>query len=130
MDLRGQVSAEFLLIVSFILLIVLVFSSIAGPQSQENSIAASAKEGASSAVAEITYSNVSMKPVKVMGVRITGGRNKTVTINLDSPLPQNYRATVINRTVEYILNLGGGVQRVNDTTVKLGDRTYTITLSP
>jgi len=31
MDLRGQVSAEFLLIVSFILLIVLVFSSIAGP---------------------------------------------------------------------------------------------------
>ena len=45
MDLRGQVSAEFLLIASFILIIVLVFSSIAGPQSQENSIAASAKEG-------------------------------------------------------------------------------------
>ena len=70
-----------------------------------------------------------MKPVKVMGVRITGDRNKTVTINLDSPLPQNYRATVINRTVEYILNLGGCV-RVNDTTVKLGDKTYTVTLSP
>ncbi|MCG2828429.1 hypothetical protein [Methanothermobacter sp. K4] len=125
MDLRGQVSAEFLLIVSFILIIVLVFSSIAGPQSQENSIATAAREGASSAVAEIAYTNVSMKPVKVTKTTITGGSNRTITLYFDTPLPSNYRTFVINRTVESLLSLNG-VKPVNSTTVRLGDRTYTV----
>lgn len=125
MDFRGQVSAEFLLIVSFIVIIVLVFSSIAGPQSQENSIAAAAREGASSAVAEIAYTNVSMKPVKVTKTTITGGNNRTITLYFDTPIPSNYRALVINRTVESLLGLSG-VKPVNSTTVRLGDKTYTV----
>ncbi|MDI9617593.1 hypothetical protein [Methanothermobacter sp.] len=125
MDFRGQVSAEFLLIVSFILIIVLVFSSIAGPQSQENSIAAAAREGASSAVAEIAYTNISMKPVKVTKTTITGGNNRTITVYFDTPIPSNYRAFVINRTVESLLSLNG-VKPVNSTTVRLGDKTYTV----
>ncbi|WP_370005426.1 hypothetical protein [Methanothermobacter sp. KEPCO 2] len=125
MDFRGQISAEFLLIVSFIVIIVLVFSSIAGPQSQENSIAAAAREGASSAVAEIAYTNVSMKPIKVTKTTITGGRNRTITVYFDTPLPSNYRTFVINRTVESLLGLSG-VKLVNSTTVRLGDKTYTV----
>jgi uncharacterized protein (UPF0333 family) len=125
MDFRGQISAEFLLIVSFILVIVLVFSSIAGPQSQENSIAAAAREGATSAISEMSYTNVSMKPMRVTGIKITGGSNRVISISFERPVPPEYRALVINRTVESLLTVSG-VKPVNSTTVRLGDRTYTV----
>lgn len=125
MDFRGQISAEFILIISFILIIVIAFSSIAGPQSQENSIAAAAREGASAAVAEMAYTNVSMKPIKVTKTTITGESNRIITVYFDTPIPSNYRALVINRTVESLLGLNG-VKPVNSTTVRLGDKTYTV----
>ncbi|MDI6817752.1 hypothetical protein ACRERI_01895 [Methanothermobacter thermautotrophicus] len=125
MDFRGQISAEFLLIVSFILVIVLVFSSIAGPQSQENSIAAAAREGATGAISEMSYTNVSMKPMRVTGIKITGGSSRVISISFERPVPPEYRALVINRTVESLLTVSG-VKPVNSTTVRLGDRTYTV----
>lgn len=125
MDFRGQISAEFLLIVSFILVIVLVFSSIAGPQSQENSIATAAREGATGAISEMSYTNVSMKPMRVTGIKITGGSNRVISISFERPVPPEYRALVINRTVESLLTVSG-VKPVNSTTVRLGDRTYTV----
>lgn len=125
MDFRGQISAEFLLIVSFILVIVLVFSSIAGPQSQENSIATAAREGATGAISEMSYTNVSMKPMRVTGIKITGGSNRVISISFERPVPTEYRALVINRTVESLLTVSG-VKPVNSTTVRLGDRTYTV----
>lgn len=125
MDFRGQISAEFLLIVSFILVIVLVFSSIAGPQSQENSIATAAREGATGAISEMSYTNVSMKPMRVTGIKITGRSNRVISISFERPVPPEYRALVINRTVESLLTVSG-VKPVNSTTVRLGDRTYTV----
>ncbi|AAB84930.1 MULTISPECIES: hypothetical protein [Methanothermobacter] len=125
MDFRGQISAEFLLIVSFIVVIVLVFSSIAGPQSQENSIATAAREGATGAISEMSYTNVSMKPMRVTGIKITGGSNRVISISFERPVPPEYRALVINRTVESLLTVSG-VKPVNSTTVRLGDRTYTV----
>ncbi|MGB4611273.1 MAG: hypothetical protein WBH74_01340 [Methanothermobacter thermautotrophicus] len=125
MDFRGQISAEFLLIVSFILVIVLVFSSIAGPQSQENSIATAAREGATGAISEMSYTNVSMKPMRVTGIKITGGNSRLISISFERPVPPEYRALVINRTVESLLTVSG-VKPVNSTTVRLGDRTYTV----
>jgi len=125
MDSRGQISAEFLLIVSFILIIVLAFSSIAGPQSQENSIAAAAREGATGAISEIAYTNVSLKPMRVTGINITGGNSRLIRISFDRQIPAEYRALVINRTVESLLTVNG-VRPVNSTTVRLGDRTYTV----
>ncbi|GAB4382066.1 hypothetical protein [Methanothermobacter thermautotrophicus] len=125
MDFRGQISAEFLLIVSFIVVIVLVFSSIAGPQSQENSIATAAREGATGAISEMSYTNVSMKPMRVTGIKITGGSNRVISIPFERPVPPEYRALVINRTVESLLTVSG-VKPVNSTTVRLGDRTYTV----
>lgn len=125
MDFRGQISAEFLLIVSFIVVIVLVFSSIAGPQSQENSIATAAREGATGAISEMSYTNVSMKPMRVTGIKITGGSSRVISISFERPVPPEYRALVINRTVESLLTVSG-VKPVNSTTVRLGDRTYTV----
>lgn len=125
MDFRGQISAEFLLIVSFIVVIVLVFSSIAGPQSQENSIATAAREGATGAISEMSYTNVSMKPMRVTGIKITGGSNRVISISFERLVPPEYRALVINRTVESLLTVSG-VKPVNSTTVRLGDRTYTV----
>jgi len=121
---RGQVSGEFVLIVSFILIIILVFASFIGPQMEENNIISSVREGASTAAAEIVYSNVSMQPIKLESIRVTGEKNKTITLVFDRPLPENYKPFVINRTIKSILDIGGGQLDYN--TVKVGDRTYTI----
>lgn len=123
-DRQGQVSAEFVLIVSFILIIILVFASFIGPQMEENNIISSAREGASTAATEIVYSNVSMQPIKLESIRVTGEKDKTITLVFDRPLPENYKPFVINRTIKSILNIGGN--QLNYNTVKVGDRTYTI----
>jgi len=123
-DRRGQVSAEFILIISFIVIIILVFASFIGPHIEENNVISAAREGASAAAAEITYSNVSMQPIRLESIRVTGAKDKSVVLNFDRPLPENYKAFVINRTVESILRVGG--DRVGDNKIKVGDRTYTI----
>ena len=121
---QGQVSAEFVLIVSFILIIILVFASFIGPQMEENNIISSVREGASTAATEIVYSNVSMQPIKLESIRLTGEKDKTITLVFDRPLPENYKPFVINRTIKSILDIGGN--QLNYNTVKVGDRTYTI----
>ncbi|MDI9624435.1 MAG: hypothetical protein QFX38_06075 [Methanothermobacter sp.] len=123
-DKRGQISGEFILIISFVVIIILVFASFIGPQIEENNIISAAREGASSAVTEITYSNVSMQPIRLEGIIVTGEKDKSIILNFDRPLPENYKAFVINRTVESILRVGGS--RVGDNKIKVSDRIYTI----
>ncbi|WP_455241031.1 hypothetical protein [Methanothermobacter tenebrarum] len=123
-DRQGQISAEFILIISFVIIIILVFASFIGPQIEENNVISAAREGASAAVTEITYSNVSMQPIRLESINVTGAEDKSVILNFDRPIPENYKAFVINRTVESILRIGG--TRVGDNKIKVGERTYTI----
>lgn len=126
-DGQGQISAEFILIISFIVIIILIFASSIDPQIEENNIIAASREGASAAVSELAYSNASMEPIRLERILSTGGKNKNVTLIFDRPLPENYKSFIINRTIGSILEIGG-ITRINYNTVKVGDRTYTIVI--
>ncbi|MBU4535759.1 MAG: class III signal peptide-containing protein [Euryarchaeota archaeon] len=106
MDKKGQLSAEFVLLVGFILLVVLIFASIAGDQSEVNSVVASAKQGASEAVSERVFINSSATPVRVTTVTVTGNENKTIQIRLSQSVSPEFKTNVLNSSLKAVDDLG------------------------
>lgn len=125
MDIRGQISIELLLILGFILIIVLMVASLAGPLIEENSITSAARQGASNALYEITSSNVNVPPTRVTKLNVTDNGNVTIKIMFSSNLPANYNPFILNKTMQSILNQSGFTM-VNNTTVKGNSKYYTI----
>jgi uncharacterized protein (UPF0333 family) len=125
MDIRGQMSIELLLILGFILIIVLMVASLAGPQIEENSITSAARQGASNALYEITSTNVNIPPSRVTKLNVTGTNNVTIKVMFSNNLPGNYTPFILNRTMQSILNQSGFTM-VNNTTVKGNSKYYTI----
>ncbi len=125
MDIRGQMSIELLLILGFILIIVLMVASLAGPQIEENSITSAARQGASNALYEITSTNVNIPPSRVTKLNVTGTNNVTIKVMFSNNLPANYTPFILNRTMQSILNQSGFTM-VNNTTVKGNSKYYTI----
>ena len=83
MDQRAQISIEYILLVSIILLIIIVFALVITDQSEQNNIATAVQLGASNATANITLTNTSQSPVQVTEVTMSNGTtNQSVTINM------------------------------------------------
>lgn len=128
MDIRGQMSIELLLILGFILIIVLMVASLAGPLIEENSITSAARQGASNALYEITSSNVNVPPTRVTKLNVTGADNVTIKVMFSNNIPANYTPFILNKTMQSILNQSGFTM-VNNTTVKGNSKYYTIIIS-
>jgi len=124
MDKRAQVSAEFVLLVGFILVIVLVFASIISEQSELNSILASARTGASDAVAEIFLLDRGMGPVRVEGIDTVGTDNITIRIRLSSSVSSYYQDLIRYRTLNSMA--AQGYTLVNNTTIVTSRHTYQV----
>lgn len=130
MDQRAQISAEFILFVAIVLAVVLVFAVVVSDQSEMNSIATAAREGAANATAQISILNASMTPVRVTNIsmtNMTGGYNVTIVINLSNPGLSAAQKDII---------LGGAMQSINSTgyqsitnTVTTSKHNYTISVA-
>ncbi|MDP3033919.1 MAG: hypothetical protein Q8M97_02255 [Methanobacteriaceae archaeon] len=126
MDVRGQISIEFLLILGFIIVIVLVVASIAGPQIEQNSISSAVREGSSNALYELSSTNTSFTPNRVTRINMSGSGNNTyIKVIFSNPLPSNYQSFVLNKTMQSVLNQSGFTM-INNTTVKSSNKIYTI----
>lgn len=126
MDVRGQISIEFLLILGFIIVIVLVVASIAGPQIEQNSISSAVREGSSNALYELSSTNTSFTPNRVTRINMSGSGNITyIKVQFSNPLPSNYQSFVLNQTMQSVLNQSGFTM-INSTTVKSSNNIYTI----
>lgn len=126
MDVRGQISIEFLLILGFIMVIVLVFASLAGPQIEKNSITSAAREGASNSLSGIASTNTSFTPNRVTKINMTDAGNVTyIQIQFFNTLPANYQSLVLNQTMQSVLNQSG-FTFINNNTVKSSNEIYTI----
>jgi uncharacterized protein (UPF0333 family) len=128
MDVRGQISIEFLLILGFIMVIVLMVASLAGPQIEENSITSAAREGASNALYELSSTNANMTPNRITKLIVAGNDNKTIQIQFSNDLPDDFKPIVLNETIESILNQTG-FSFVNNSTVKGSSKYYTVVIS-
>jgi len=125
MDQRAQISAEFILLIGFVFVIVLLIAGYVGEQNELNVISAAARDGAMKSVSEIVLLNRNVGAVKVESINMTGGQNKTIQIKLSGPIPSSYNTQIINQTLSSIASQG--FDRVNDTIVT-GRYRYNVTI--
>lgn len=109
MDQRGQISIEFVLVMSLMLVIVLLAGSYAGGQNEINTVTAAARTGSMDAVTNLTLLNVNMEPIRVEDIRMSGsGQNLTILINVSGPISTSANRTIFTATIQSILNLNQG----------------------
>ena len=68
MDQRAQISIEYILLIAIILLVVLIFASIAFNENENNDVASAVQLGANNATANMVFTNTSQAPVRVTSV--------------------------------------------------------------
>lgn len=82
MDQRAQISIEYILLVSIVLLIVLVFALVATDQSEQNNVATAVQLGASNATANLVFTNNSQSPVQVTSVNMSTANSTNSSIKM------------------------------------------------
>lgn len=127
MDRKGQISAEFLILMGFVLVIVLVFANVIGDQNEVNNVVTSAKQGASDALAELVFNDRTLTPVRVNTINVVGDENKDIQITLSREISPDNKAIVKERALSSIKDLG--FEREGDTIIT-GRYQYTVTIIP
>jgi hypothetical protein len=126
MDIKGQLSAEYILILGFMFVIILVFAAVIGPNIEQNSVMSAARDGASNALSNISTSNSSVPPIRVTSINVTGGTSKTVKIKFSNMIPVDYNATVLDAIISNVVNQG--YTKINASSVKGNNFNYTFIL--
>lgn len=107
MDQKGQISIEFVLIIAFMLVLVLLVASYVGEQNELNNVLSAARVGASDAATNLSLLNRSMTPVRVDDIFTTGsGQNLTITIQIDGSISDYQNQTIVNGTLSSIAAQG------------------------
>ncbi len=84
MNDRGQISAEYILMLGFIIVVVILIATFAGEQNEQNTVAAAVRDGASNSSAELSILNKTLQPVRVTSVNTTSGNPINITIHLSN----------------------------------------------
>lgn len=131
MDSKGQLSAEYILIVGFILAVILVFAVYVSDQTEQNSIAAAARLGAANATAEIGIIYRNITPIRVDKIVMTSGTNINLTIFLsNNTLAPTQKQTILTSVQQSIEAAGFTVQNYGDNlTVNTSKHNYFIKLA-
>lgn len=82
MDQRAQISAEYILMVAIILIIVVVFALVITDQNEQNTISTAAQLGASNASASLVMANTTLSPLKVTSVNMVDTSSTGITITI------------------------------------------------
>jgi len=99
MDSKGQLSAEYILMLGFVLLIVLAVAFYAGNENEQNSISSATRSGATNATTALTVTTPGMLPVRVESIEMSGTGNITLLIKLS-----NKNAQIQNITLTGVYN--------------------------
>ena len=99
MDSKGQLSAEYILMLGFVLLIVLAVAFYAGNENEQNSISSATMSGATNATTALSVTTPGMLPVRVESIEMSGTGNITLLIKLS-----NKNAQIQNITLTGVYN--------------------------
>lgn len=135
MDQKGQISIEFVLIVAFMLVLVLLVASYVGEQNELNTVVSAARSGAMDATTSLTLINRNMIPKRVNDVMMIGnGHDLTVQINISGPLSGSQVESIINGTLNsiaaqgYTLNNSGTTNTLSDDFILTSRHKYNVTV--
>ena len=137
MDQRGQISIEYILLVSIILVIVVIFGLIITDQSEQNNVATAVQLGATNATANLVFGNNSQSPVKVTNVAMNGtGQNISIVVHFSRSVTDQ-QATILASIIQSlkssnytnITNTSNSIILTTKTTAAGIRHIYNITLS-
>jgi len=132
MDSRGQLSAEYILIVGFLLAVILIFAVYVSDQSEQNTIATATRLGAVNASAEIGIMNRNITPIRVNKVEMTGSTDISIVVFLsNSTISSTQKQTILAGVQQSIESEGYSVQNNagNNLTISTSKHSYVIRLS-
>ncbi len=135
MDQKGQISIEFVLVIAFMLVLVLMVASYVGSENELNTVLSAARSGATDAVTSLAITNRSVIPERVDDIKTIGsGHDLTIQINMSGPLSADQKDIVINGTLNsiaaqgYTINTNGTNNTSLDDFILTGRHKYTITI--
>lgn len=129
-DSRGQLSAEFVLIIGLMLVIVIVAANFIGPSVEENQVMSAARSGFINASNQMAYDETG-NVLRLDNLTVSGG---TVTAkyfskkSLSSDEEFNIRVTMIDSISEVLNTPVTGRSGINPGQVETSRHTYTVTL--
>ena len=116
MDKRGQLSIEFVLVIAFMLILVLLFTSFIGDANEKNMVSSAARTGAMNSASALFTNNTINQPLQVEDVNLnTNGGNITIVIDISGPISTNTNSTIVSQTLQSIANLGYTLNTTNAT---------------
>lgn len=106
MDQQGQISIEYILLVSIVLVIVVIFGLIISDQSEQNNVASAVQLGATNATANLVFGNNTQSPVRVTNVNQTAsGSNINMVVHFSRPVTDQ-QATILASIVKSLKSSG------------------------
>ncbi|ADP77154.1 conserved hypothetical protein [Methanothermus fervidus DSM 2088] len=126
---RGQASAELILVLGIIAIIILIFAFNVANQFREDKVISVIRGGASKSISELLYNGTILEPVKITKIYVNGNEtNKNVSIFLNNALSNDQKSIVVNETIKSLVGLGA--EQISDDTVKVGNVYYRIVIYP
>jgi uncharacterized protein (UPF0333 family) len=130
MDQRAQISIEYILLVAIILLVVLIFASIAFSENENNDVASAVQLGANNATANMVFTNTSQAPVRVTSVNMTNSSSTQYNIVIHFSGHVSNPTLVFNSIINSLNTAGFNNTSQNSTAVVVTTQklSYIITL--
>lgn len=130
MDVKGQITVEYLLFIGFILVFILIIVNVVSDQSEQNSVATATRLGAVCATTDIVVSSNNI-PIRVGELTTNGSNPINIIINLSSAVTNAQKTQIID-TVNRSLAAQGFKPNYNNNVLTLNTsrHNYNITISP
>ena len=119
MDQRAQISVEYILLVSIILFVVLIFASVIINGNEENNVANAVQLGASNATANMVFTNMSQAPVKVTNVFMTNNNDTQINMTVHFSGPISNSTPIFNSIINSLNSSGFNNLTQNSTSLTL-----------
>jgi len=129
MDKRGQISIEFVLIVAFMFILVILFGTYATDANEKNVVSSAARSGVMDAATKLLLDNNITQPIHVNEIATDGnGQNITLSINVSGPVSTNTMNNLTSSAIQSIAAQGYKVDTTNpnDTFVSTSRHNYRV----
>lgn len=133
MDVKGQLSAEYVLFLGFLLLVILIIVTVATDQSEQNIVASATRLGAVNATTDIVISSNNALPIRVGEITMNGSNPINVTIHLSQSVTNTQKAQILSNVNQSLASQSYSPNYINgDTQITLNTskHNYLITIIP
>lgn len=132
MDVKGQLSVEYILFVGFVLMLILIVATLVSDQSEQNAVAAATRLGAVNATTDIVISSNNM-PIRVTEIATSGSDPINISIQLSRSVTNAQKVQILGNVNSSLVSQGysPNYNSVNTTILLNTTRhNYIITVGP